>query len=168
MPEFWGSAQFKSGLDYPDYPVVGVSSSDAEQYARWAGKRLPTEAEWEYAARGGLIDKNFPWGDQVDSAKVNYGKKFKGILKVGSFPPNNFGLFDITGNVWEWTSDYYGDNYYKTSPAENPKGPSDRKIQSDKGRQLAFRCNVCPDLLPERTPGKLGRFCCRFQVCEKH
>jgi len=79
LPEFWGSAQFKSGLDYPDYPVVGVSSYDAEQYARWAGKRLPSEAEWEYAARGGLVDKSFPWGDQVDSAKVNYGKKFKKI-----------------------------------------------------------------------------------------
>ena len=133
LPEFWGSAQFKSGLDYPDYPVVGVSSSDAEQYARWVGKRLPTEAEWEYAARGGLIDKNFPWGDQVDSAKVNYGKKFKSILQVGSFPPNNFGLFDITGNVWEWTSDYYGDNYYKTSPAENPKGPQTGRFKVIRG-----------------------------------
>jgi iron(II)-dependent oxidoreductase len=133
LPEFWGSAQFKSGLDYPDYPVVGVSSYDAEQYARWAGKRLPTEAEWEYAARGGLVDKSFPWGDQVDSAKVNYGKKFKSILKVGSFPANNFGLFDITGNVWEWTSDYYGDDYYETSPVENPKGPSSGRFRVIRG-----------------------------------
>jgi iron(II)-dependent oxidoreductase len=133
LPEFWGSAQFKSGLDCPDYPVVGVSSYDAEQYARWVGKRLPTEAEWEYASRGGLVNKNFPWGDQVDSAKVNYGKKFKGILKVGSFQPNNFGLFDITGNVWEWTSDFYGDDYYKTSPAENPKGPQSGRFKVIRG-----------------------------------
>jgi iron(II)-dependent oxidoreductase len=133
LPEFWGLAQFKSGLDYPDYPVVGISSFDAEQYARWAGKRLPTEAEWEYAARGGLAGKNFPWGDQVDSAKVNYGKKFKGILKVGSFKPNGFGLFDITGNVWEWTSDFYDGGYYKISPVENPKGPQTSRFKVIRG-----------------------------------
>ena len=133
LPEFWGSANFKSGMDFPDYPVVGVTSFDAEQYARWAGKRLPTEAEWEYAARGGLTGKNFPWGDQVDSAKVNYGKKFKSIRKIGSFPPNNFGLFDITGNVWEWTSDFYGDDYYKTSPVENPKGPQSGRFKVIRG-----------------------------------
>jgi iron(II)-dependent oxidoreductase len=133
LPEFWGSIQYKSGLDFPDFPVVGISSFDAEAYARWAGKRLPTEAEWEYAARGALVDKNFPWGDQVDSTKVNYGRKFKGILKTGSFPPNNFGLFDITGNVWEWTSDYYSDEYYKNSPVENPRGPQSGRFRVIRG-----------------------------------
>lgn len=123
LPQFWGINEFKSGPDFSDYPVVGVSYFDAEKFARWSGKRLPTEAEWEYAARGGMIGKNFPFGDQIDSAKVNYGRKYKGIVKEGSFPPNGFGLYDIAGNVWEWTSDFYSSDYYAHSPAENPKGP---------------------------------------------
>jgi len=124
LPEFWGLNDFKSGPDFQDYPVIGVSFNDAERYARWAGKRLPTEAEWEYAARGGLINENFPFaGNQVDSIKANYGKKFKGIMKVGSFQPNGFGLYDVSGNVWEWTTDFYDDDYYSSSPDNNPKGP---------------------------------------------
>lgn len=122
LPEFWGIKEFRSGLDFPDFPVVGVSFFDAESYAKWAGKRLPTEAEWEYAARGGLIDNNFPTGNQIDSTIANFGKKYKCILKTGSFPPNPFGLYDMSGNVWEWVSDNYGSDYYKTSPYENPKG----------------------------------------------
>ena len=133
LPEFWGLREFKSGLDFPDYPVVGVSSIDADKYARWSGKRLPTEAEWEYAARGGLEGKNFPFGDQVDSTKVNYGSKYKGILKVGSFQPNGYGLYDITGNVWEWTSDFYGSDYYSVSPDENPKGPAGGRFKVIRG-----------------------------------
>jgi iron(II)-dependent oxidoreductase len=132
LPQFWGLKEFKSGLDFPDYPVVGVSFFDAEKYASWVGKRLPTEAEWEYAARGGLKNKNYPDGDQTDSTKVNYGRKYKGILPVGSFKPNSYGLFDITGNVWEWISDYYGSDYYSSSSAENPKGP-------DRGRFKVIR-----------------------------
>lgn len=123
LPEFWGLAQFRCSLDYPDHPVVGVSFGDALNYARWAGKRLPTEAEWEYAARGGLQASNYPWGNQIDSTLVNYGKKYKTTLKVGSFKPNGYGLYDMGGNVWEWTSDFYGDNYYAVSPPQNPKGP---------------------------------------------
>jgi formylglycine-generating enzyme len=133
LPEFWGMAQFKCGMDFPDYPVVGVTYFDTEKYAKWAGKRLPTEAEWEYAARSGLSNKNFPWGDQADSTKVNFGKKFKGILKVGSFPPNNYGLYDISGNVWEWTSDNYGSDYYASSPAQNPKGPERGRFKVIRG-----------------------------------
>ena len=123
FPEFWGQAQFKCSMEYPDHPVVGVNFFDADKYAKWTGKRLPTEAEWEYAARGGLPASDFPWGDQADSTKVNYGKKFKTTLKVGTFEPNGFGLFDIAGNVWEWTSDNYGADYYSNSPNKNPKGP---------------------------------------------
>jgi iron(II)-dependent oxidoreductase len=124
LPEFWGSAQFKCSLDYPDYPVVGVSSTDAMKYAEWAGKRLPTEAEWEYAAKGGLENCNFPWGDQIDSTMANYGKKYKTTLKVGTFKPNNYGLCDMSGNVWEWTSDYYRADFYSSSQNDNnPKGP---------------------------------------------
>ena len=96
LPQFWGMKEFKSGPEFPDFPVVGISYSDAEKYANWAGKRLPTEAEWEYASRGGLIGKSFAFGDQIDSTKVNYGRKYKGLLKAGSLPPNGYGLYDIT------------------------------------------------------------------------
>lgn len=123
LPEFWGLSQFKCGLEYPDHPVIFVSCFDADKYAKWAGKRLPAEAEWEYASRGGLENKSFPWGDQIDSTKANYGKKYKTTLKVGTFQPNGFGLFDMSGNVWEWTSDFYGHDYYTNSPDQNPKGP---------------------------------------------
>jgi formylglycine-generating enzyme required for sulfatase activity len=133
LPYFWGMTEFKSGMDYPEYPVIGISCFEAEKYARWAGKRLPTEAEWEYAARGGLVNKSFPWGDEIDSTKVNYGRKYKGILKVGSFQPNNFGLFDIGGNVWEWTSDNYSSDYYAVSPAQNPKGPERGRFKVIRG-----------------------------------
>jgi iron(II)-dependent oxidoreductase len=133
FPEFWGMKEFKSGMDFPDFPVVGVSFFDADKYAKWAGKRMPTEAEWEYAARGGLVDKNFPTGDQNDSTLVNFGKKYKGIIKVGSLRANNFGLFDMAGNVWEWTSDNYSGNYYNVSPALNPKGPERSRFKVIRG-----------------------------------
>jgi sulfatase modifying factor 1 len=133
LPEFWGKKDFKSGLEFPDYPVVGVSFFDADKYAKWAGKRLPTEAEWEYAARGGLIDKNYPFGDQVDSTKANYGNRKRGIVKTGSYPPNNFNLYDMSGNVWEWVSDNYGSDYYKVSPSENPKGPDNSRFKVIRG-----------------------------------
>jgi sulfatase modifying factor 1 len=123
LPQFWGFDEFKSGLDYPDYPVVGITYFDAEKYARWCGKRLPTEAEWEYAAQGGLAGRNFPFADQPDSTKANYSRKYKGLLKIGSFKPNEYGIFDIAGNAWEWTSDNYGSSYYAASPYQDPKGP---------------------------------------------
>ena len=133
LPLYWGMKEFKSGIDFPDYPVVGVSFTDAVNYAKWSGKRLPTEAEWEYAARGGLTGKNYALGDAVDSTMVNYGRKYKGILKVGSFPANGYGLFDITGNVWEWTSDFYSDDYYASSPYEDPKGPERGRFKVIRG-----------------------------------
>jgi len=133
LPEFWGSIEFKCGLDFPEFPVVGVSWFEADKFAKWAGKRLPTEAEWEYAARGGMADKNFPTGDQIDSTKANFGKKYKGILKVGSFQPNGFGLYDMPGNVWEWVSDNYGSDYYKTSATENPKGVEQSRFKVIRG-----------------------------------
>ena len=133
LPEFWGSPQFKCSLDYPDHPVVCVNYGDAAKYANWAGKRLPTEAEWEYASRGGLANANFPWGNQIDSTKVNYGKKYKTTLKVGTFKPNGFGLFDMGGNVWEWTSDNYGHDYYLNPPDQNPKGPDSGRFKVIRG-----------------------------------
>ncbi|MFA6403161.1 MAG: SUMF1/EgtB/PvdO family nonheme iron enzyme [Salinivirgaceae bacterium] len=133
LPIFWGIKEFRCGMDFPDYPVVGVSFIDAEKFAKWSNKRLPTEAEWEYAARGGLIGKNFPNGDQIDSTEANFGKKYKGIIKVGTFKPNNFGLYDMSGNVWEWVSDNYGSEYYSISPKENPKGADRSRFKVIRG-----------------------------------
>jgi sulfatase modifying factor 1 len=134
FPEFWGKKEFHSGPDFPNHPVVGISWSDAKSYAEWAGKRLPTEAEWEYAARGGLVGLNYPNGDELDSADANYTLGGpEGIAPVGSFPPNGYGLHDMAGNVFEWVSDYYGGDYYETSPYENPTGPEEGKFRVIRG-----------------------------------
>jgi formylglycine-generating enzyme required for sulfatase activity len=135
LPEFWGWDRFHCGPEYPDHPVVGVSWSDAEAYAEWCGKRLPTEAEWEYAARGGLVDRKYPNGDAIDSTMANYFIKesVKGTVPVGSYAPNGYGLYDMAGNVNEWVSDYYGWDYYSESPYENPKGPEKGKFRVLRG-----------------------------------
>jgi formylglycine-generating enzyme required for sulfatase activity len=119
------------------HPVTQIAWEDAQAYAKWAGKRLPTEAEWECAARGGVNHLPYVWGDQ----KLPAGKwpanlfqgdypshntaldGFTGTAPVGSFPPNGFGLYDMAGNVWEWCSDWYQPDYYQHSPKANPKGP---------------------------------------------
>ena len=126
LPEFWNIESFRCGDSFPDFPVVGVNWYDAMRYANWAGKRLPTEAEWEYAARGGLTGKDYPTGDTVGriEEKKQPGEWINRIVKAGLFEPNGFGLYDMDGNVWEWVLDNYDGQYYENSPLDNPQGPA--------------------------------------------
>jgi iron(II)-dependent oxidoreductase len=133
LPKFWNMDEFHSGLKYPNHPVVGVSCYEAKAYAEWRGVRLPTEAEWEYAARGGLAGKSYPNGDDLDTKDANTSKHYKGTTEVGRFKPNGYGLYDVSGNVREWVSDYYNKDYYNTGPYKNPTGPAIGKFRVVRG-----------------------------------
>ena len=108
-----------------NHPVVNVSWYAAMAYAQWAEKRLPTEAEWEKAARGGLTGKKYPWGDQIDTTKANYGENIGQTTPIGEYPPNDYGVYDIVGNVWEWCLDEHIFDFYAASPRRNPIGGGD-------------------------------------------
>jgi formylglycine-generating enzyme required for sulfatase activity len=152
--------------------VVQVSFDDAVAYAKWAGKRLPTEAEWEFAARGGLVAKPFAWGDELKPGgkwmanifqgpfpvKDTGADGFAGVAPVAQFPPNGYGLFDIAGNVWEWCSDWYRPDYYeqlaKSGVARNPQGPPSSFDPQEPG-------------VPKRVH-RGGSFLCSDQYCTRY
>jgi formylglycine-generating enzyme required for sulfatase activity len=156
------------------YPVVHIAFEDAAAYAKWAGKRLPTEAEWEFAARGGVAGKTYAWGDELKpdgkwQANIYQGRfpvaggdtgedGFKGIAPVAQFRANAYGLFDVAGNVWEWCSDWYRADYYATVAAQgvarNPQGPSSSLDPSE------------PDQ-PKRVQ-RGGSFLCTDQFCTRY
>ncbi len=134
LPFFWNRAGFRCGDDYPDHPVTGVSWQDARDYAQWAGKRLPTEAEWEYAARGGLAGQRYPHGNELSPAFGNYaGNEQDGTVPVASYEPNGYGLYDMMGNVCEWVIDRYSATYYGESEELCPAGPEHGRFRVIRG-----------------------------------
>ena len=156
-----------------NHPVVHIAYEDALAYCRWAGKRLPTEAEYEFAERGGLDRKPYAWGDEFRPYRKFMANTFQGhfpdkntgedgyitTAPVASFPPNGYGFYDLSGNVWEWTSDWYRPDYYKTLAdqgrvARNPQGPSDSFDPSEPG--VAKKVH------------RGGSFLCTDQYCSRY
>lgn len=164
-----GPASNIEGLD--NHPVVHIAYEDALAYAEWAGKRLPTEAEWEYASRGGQDHQAFAWGDELtpkgqylanfwQGEFPDYNKKMDGYVKtapVSSYPPNGYGLYDMIGNVWEWTSDWYRPDAHSLcadKPCHDPKGPQSSMDPLD-------------PLAPKRVT-KGGSFLCSETYCSNY
>jgi formylglycine-generating enzyme required for sulfatase activity len=119
-PAYWDDPR----LSKANQPVVGVSWTDANAFCKWEGKRLPTEAEWERAAKGPDGDRHYPWGHSIDSSKANYGQNVGRTAPVDSYPEgvSGYGAYNMAGNVFEWVDDWYDPTYYKGSIALNPKG----------------------------------------------
>jgi formylglycine-generating enzyme len=161
---FWSNGTPPEGRDH--HPVTLVGYADTLAYCAWLASktgmpvRLPTEAEWERAARGGLEGKRYPWGDTLDPSCAHFLpqaglKAERGTSEVGSYPANGFALFDMSGNVWEWVSDWYASNYYARAQYLNPQGPDSGLMRivrggawvNAEGRYLrcAYRHKLPPD-----------------------
>lgn len=139
------------------HPVVHVSWADASAFAAWSGLRLPTEAEWEYAARGGLVQKLYSWGDKLrpggghmcniwqgDFPNNDTGDDgYTGTCPVDAFPPNGFGLYSVTGNTWEWCTDWFDVEFHRTADMHNPKGPSQGTGRVIKGGSFLCHKSYC-------------------------
>ncbi|MEO7499457.1 MAG: formylglycine-generating enzyme family protein, partial [Casimicrobiaceae bacterium] len=166
----------QSSLDgLADHPVVHVAYADAEAYARWAGKALPTESEWEFAARGGLDGAQFAWGAELTPGGRHQVNNWQGefpwqnlaldghewTAPVGSFPPNGYGLFEMTGNVWEWTSDWYQDHGRIAKACCTLDNPRGAKAEDSYDPQL-------PAVRIARKVMKGGSFLCAPNYCRRY
>jgi formylglycine-generating enzyme len=153
----WRHPEGPASTASPREPVTQVTWNDAIAYATWAQKRLPTEAEFEYAARGGLAGKKYAWGDELapqGKYQANWWQGhfpdrntgadgFIGRAPVGSFAANAYALYDMTGNVWEWCADRFGQDYYRVSPAANPRGPASGEHRVIRGGSWLCSDNYC-------------------------
>jgi formylglycine-generating enzyme required for sulfatase activity len=148
----------QSGIsDRPDHPVVHVTWDDALAFCSWSGARLPTEAEWEMAARGGIEGKPFPWGDQLEPAgrhRMNVfqgtfpggntgADGFRGTAPADAYEPNGYGLYNMTGNVWEWCADWLDVGYYPDAPLESPTGPPAGTSRVQRGGSYLCHSSYC-------------------------
>jgi formylglycine-generating enzyme len=169
--------------DRQDHPVVHISWNDARSYCRWAQKRLPTEAEWELAARGGLVQKRYPWGDQLTPGgehRMNVWQGrfpdvntlddgYFGTAPVAAFAPNDYGLYNMTGNVWEWCADWFHPSFHVTGTRRNPRGPRSGPHRVMRGGSYLCHASYCfryrvaarSANTPESSTGNLGMRCAR-------
>lgn len=145
-PYIWQNGEPPAG--HGSHPVVLVTYDDASAYCAWLSLmlnrsvRLPTEAEWEKAARGGVESARYPWGDDIDAAHCNYladpaAKRHRGTRPTGTYAPNAYGLCDVSGNVWEWIADWYGSDYYGERDAVDPQGPATGSLRIVRGGSWA-------------------------------